>query len=198
MSEMWRVFVALELPAPALRAIGKVQDDFNAKAPRRALRPTNSEGIHLTLKFLGDAPAEQIDAIRAALAEAARATGPFELAVEGMGCFPNTRAPRVVWLGVGGDLRALKHLRGDVERQISPLGYPTEQRPFNPHLTLARVQGHAAREEVTRIGELVARLDVGEIARWRAQSVSLMRSQLQRGGAIYTRIGEAALEPASP
>src|SRR5690606_30724510 len=161
--------------------------------PDGAVRWVRPEGIHVTLKFLGDVPRGSIADIQAALDEAVRGHSPFGLTAFGLGAFPNTRRPRVVWVGVEGAVRRLKALRRSVEETISPLGYPAEDRPFEPHLTLGRVERRASRGELDLIGDLVERSEIGELASWQVEAVSLMRSELKPGGAVYTEVYRAPL-----
>ena len=197
MSETWRLFVAIEPPAPVLEAVARVQDDLKRLFPERAVRWVKPEGVHLTLKFLGNVPLSQIDSLKAALAEATSGSGHrrFDLGVEGLGCFPSIRRPRVIWLGLTGDLDSLRALQADVEKYIAPLGYPTEKREFRPHLTLARASRGASRDAIAAVGRIVEKTDVGYLADWHVGEVSLMRSQLKPGGAVYTQLGAFELTP---
>ncbi len=193
MAESLRLFVALELPAPVLRALEAVQERLRADAASRAVRWTRPEGIHLTLKFLGDTPADDRDAIAAALREAVRGHAPLTLRAEGLGCFPNPGRPRVVWVGLTGDLAPLEALQRSVEAALEPLGFPAERRGFSPHLTLGRARREAATAEVKALGRLIAATAVGEIGAWTADSVSLMRSELRPDGARYTCLASVPL-----
>lgn len=193
MSESWRLFIAIELPNETLDAITGVQDALQRKAPDRALRWVKPKGIHLTLKFLGDAPHDQAPAIADALAEAAAGFGPLALRVEGLGGFPNPRRPRVLWLGIAGDTGPLTELQAAVEQHVAPLGFPTENRPFSPHLTLARVRRGVPREDVDAVGALVRAGWEGVVSEWETDAVSLIRSQLKPSGAVYSRVADVAL-----
>jgi 2'-5' RNA ligase len=193
MSEMWRLFIALELPEDVLRAIGRLQSDLKKTLGTRSARWTRLDGIHLTLKFLGDVPAGRVGEIGAGIEKAASASKPFELRAQELGCFPNLERPRVLWLGLAGDLSTLRALQADVERQIAPLGFPTEARGFSPHLTLARTAQSATRAEAAAIGVAASGHDSDELAAWRVTVLSLMRSQLRPDGAVYSRVAEAEL-----
>jgi 2'-5' RNA ligase len=193
MSEMWRLFIAAELPEDVLKAIGEVQNDLKRTLGTRSLRWTRPEGIHLTLKFLGDTPSDKVEAIKAGLSEAARGHQPFDLRAQGLGCFPNLERPRVLWVGLAGDLPALKSLQADVERTISPIGFPTEGRAFSPHLTMARTSQSATRAEAGAIGAAASGYDRGVLAEWRVSGIKLIRSHLKPDGAVYTSIAEAGL-----
>lgn len=193
MSKPLRLFIALELPAQVLEALTALQDDLRSQVPERAARWVRPAGIHLTLKFLGDVPAEQVDAIAAGIREASKGHAPFALQAERLGVFPNPRRARVLWVGVGGEVEALRSLHASVEEHIVPLGFPAEERKFRGHLTLARAARNASRAEQEALGELAVRADLGLVASWQVGSVSLIRSQLKSGGAVYTRMADVAL-----
>lgn len=195
MPELWRLFVAIELPHEVLRAIGRLQADIQRTVPDRTASWVRPEGIHLTLKFLGDTPATRVDALATALAHAAAGHWRFTLTLEGLGCFPATHRPRVLWIGVGGDLRQLSALQASVEKHISPLGYPTEDRSFSPHLTLARARRGARPEEIAALGHAADTHSLKQAVTWQVDAISLIRSRLDPGGAIYTQVRRAELVP---
>ena len=186
-----RAFIAIELSPAILNALGDLQDRLKQDVPPKLVRWVRPQGIHLTLKFLGDVPGAQIAAIAEALQDACVHHGPFSFSIGGMGCFPNPYRPRVVWVGVDEPSGALARLQRDVERAIGPLGFPPDKRRFSPHLTLGRVKGRD-RDAVASLGEYVsrARVRVGEM---QAQAVHLMRSELLPGGAVYTELAAAPL-----
>lgn len=156
----------------------------------RWVRP---EGIHLTLKFLGNVPTDRLDEIGDALHRACDGFGPLALTLADLGCFPNLRRPRVVWVGVHGDTDALGRLQASIEKHIAPLGFPTEKRRFSPHLTLGRVK-RATRSEAQQLGQQIGGMDVGTVATMTARAVYLMRSDLKPTGAEYTCLVSVPLE----
>jgi 2'-5' RNA ligase len=105
------------------------------------VRWTPPETIHLTFKFLGEIELGRRQAIEAALVQASAAARPFHLRAEGVGTFPPTGAPKVVWCGVRGDLAAAARLRAAVEDRLAESGFPRETKAYHPHLTLGRVRG---------------------------------------------------------
>ncbi len=137
--EILRTFIAIELDEPLLIAIGRVQGKLKRQTPPGGVKWVAPDGIHLTLKFLGDTPAGRVPEIVAALERACAGAQPFEFSVEGRGCFPNFRRPRVIWVAVREKGQALARLQAAVERHVAPLGWPAEDRAFSPHLTLGRV-----------------------------------------------------------
>jgi 2'-5' RNA ligase len=198
MTDTLRLFIALELPHDVLAALQAMQDRLRGRAPRETIRWTRPEGIHLTLKFLGETPAAKQPAITAAMQQAAAGYAPLHLHAAGLGCFPNTTRPRVVWIGLGGDLAALTALAEAMEAATETLGFAREGRAFSPHLTLGRVRQEAGSADVKALGRLIEATHVGEIACWTAESVSLMRSDLRPDGARYTCLAQAPLKPVSP
>jgi RNA 2',3'-cyclic 3'-phosphodiesterase len=188
-----RLFIAIELPRDILRTVEKVQNQLKATIPPRAAKWVRPEGIHLTLKFLGDVPLLQIDAVVEEMQAAVRGHTPFFLTIEGLGCFPNTKNPRVLWLGLTGDVRDLAALQAGIEEHITPLGYPAEDRGFHPHLTLARSARDARRNELAGIGK-AAEKGLGTLGSWRIDAVSLMRSDLHPDGAVYTQAAHILLD----
>jgi len=129
-----RAFVAIDLPDSIHAALGRQQATFRAACPDA--RWTNPEGIHLTLKFLGEISEEQVTRVSEALAT----LGPFEkfsIEVKGFGFFPDARRPRVFWTGLVAP-PALGQLAKRVQASMEKLGFAREDRPFTPHLTLAR------------------------------------------------------------
>ncbi len=188
-----RTFIAIELSRELKESLGRLQERLRDQVPPRSVRWVQPDGIHLTLKFLGDTTEDKVEAVKAALARAAAGWGPFSFTVGELGCFPNARQPRVVWVGVQEPSGALARLQQMVETHVTPLGFPTEKRPFSPHLTLGRVQKYASRSEVRQIGEVVAANTVGSLGQMTATAISYIKSDLRPGGAVYTTLFEARL-----
>ena len=193
----WRLFIAVAIPPEVRSVLTTLQEDMRDKTPDKAIRWVNPDGIHLTLKFLGDVPLTKRSTLEQALTTAAADIAPFDLSTKAPGCFPNTNRPRVVWLGIGGDTEILRHLWQSVETHVAPLGFPTENRPFSPHLTLGRVRREANRTSVAQVGETVVQTRPPTASHWHVDSVHLVRSTLLPSGAEYQDIFVAPLR-ASP
>jgi 2'-5' RNA ligase len=191
--ETIRAFVAIELDAALRSALGELQGRLRRAPLARLGRWVNPAGIHLTLRFLGNVSTGSLSDLRAALRSAAREVAPFELALAGLGCFPNCRQPRVVWVGVQEPTGALGRLQCAVERELCALGFAPEGRAFRPHLTLARVRDQAYGRERAELGAWIDGETVGRLGAMRVSEISLMRSDLRPGGAIYTRLAAAPL-----
>lgn len=192
--EQIRTFIAIELDESTKAGLAELQEWLQAEVPKDIVRWVRLGGIHLTLKFLGNVPATSISGITEALQRACRGFAPFSLTCGGLGCFPNPQRPRVVWVGVEEETGALARLQQAIEAEVAPLGYPTDKRSFHPHLTLGRAQRRAPSRDVRQLGEVIAKTDVGRISEMEVQAVSLMRSDLKPGGAVYTQLATVRLE----
>ncbi len=188
MGDKIRSFIAISLPEPVLQAIGKAQETL--KGARLDIRWVRQEGIHLTLKFLGDVERENIEGIQAAIARAAKGASPFTLYGEGVGVFPDRKRPRVIWVGLSGDLQALAALQRDLESQLDGLGFPREKRPFKGHLTVGRVKG---RLDATRLAKALDGLSAFKTESFSVECVELFQSTLRPQGAVYDRLAEIGL-----
>ncbi len=181
-----RLFVAVDLSQEVREELGRLQDELRRR-DLSSLRWVRPGGIHLTLKFLGDTPAQRVSVIEGALAEAVNGAAPFRLALGKLGTFGNRRGPRVLWLDIDGEGQRLVELQAMVERGLTEAGFLPEERGYSPHLTLARVRqppppGMA--ERVSRALDAVA----APRAEFDVREVLLMRSTLLQGGAVYERL----------
>jgi 2'-5' RNA ligase len=192
--EKIRTFIAIELDEGIKDGLTQLQERLQGQAPRGSVRWVRPEGIHLTLKFLGDVPADQIGEITRALQKSCQGFAPFSLSCGGLGCFPNLKHPNVVWVGLQEETGALAQLQQAIEENVAPLGYPTEKRKFSPHLTLGRVQKRVGSGDLRRLGELVGASETGTWGQMEVRSVNLVRSDLRPSGAVYTRLAEVGLE----
>jgi 2'-5' RNA ligase len=187
-----RSFIAIELPAEFKAYLAEVQKRVSA-GQRVSAKWVNPESIHLTLKFLGNVPAEKIDAIVGAVADSAATINPFSLQLAALGAFPNARRVEVVWAGLAGDLEPLQGLVSRLEDNLEALGFPPERRAFAPHLTLARVRPEASSLERQNLGQALSNFQVDRDLSLEVREISLMRSQLTRAGAIYSCLKSFAL-----
>jgi len=156
--EAHRLFIAIHLPDDLLQTLTASQRQLQRKLAASPLRWSRPEGIHLTLKFLGDTDPARIPEIIDALSRVAAKHAPFELPVGGLGMFPNARRPNVLWAGVADEAHRLRHLAADVDKALARLGWQREKRPFSGHLTLARVKKQAGNRERRELGEAVTAL----------------------------------------
>ena len=174
----------MEMPGPVRKALEDVQSSL--KQLKIRARWVRAENIHLTLKFLGETRSSQIDAVQKAAAASCIGTGELSLALGRVGAFPSSSRPRVVWVGLEGDIPGLVSLAGRLDRGLQALGFRPEERPFSPHLTIARVRPDASLQEQAEIGAALSRARPPASLRFTASEVSLIRSQLRPEGPLYT------------
>jgi len=187
-----RSFIAIELPEEAKIGLGKLRNELE-RTEYTFVKWVNPEGIHLTLKFLGNIPFKQVAEISEAMEGATQGISPFYLEISGLGAFPNLKQPRVLWVGISGELDKLLGLQRNIDSALSPLGFTKEERPFVPHLTLARIRETASHGERRAFGELVVSTSFEDKYHIAADAINLMRSQLTPAGAIYTRLSLVGL-----
>ncbi len=176
-----RLFVALDFPSTVRESLRELIARLRPEC--RAARWVRPEGMHITLKFIGEANAGQLDAIRAALA-AVQSSQPVEMHFRGLGFFPNERRPRVLWCGVEASPN-LAPLAAEVDRSLEPLGIPRESREFVPHLTLARLESPKGIESLVRRATELNSYDFGSA---RETEFHLIESVLKPAGAEYKRL----------
>ena len=191
--ELIRSFIAIELPDELEARLKQLEDQLKSRR-QTDVKWVDPSGIHLTLKFLGEVPAEKTEEIAAAIVEAARGILPFRLETKELGAFPNLKRVQVVWLGVGGELDKLAQLQQNIETNLEILGFEREARSFTPHLTLARLRQYASPEERQALGEIIAKSKFEPPYAFKVESISLMKSQLTPQGAIYTRLKSVPLK----
>lgn len=190
---MIRTFIALDINDDVRAAIKSCAADLQRDVPDRAVRWVKPESIHLTLKFLGDVYEKTVPDIKAGLEAAAAQVRPFRMNVAELGCFPNERRPRVIWVGVQEGSGALKALFDALEKQMSDLGFDPERRKFHPHLTLGRVRRSASRSEVHEVARVLQSDRIGPLGAVDCSQVHLYQSDLRPSGAVYSRLASAGL-----
>jgi 2'-5' RNA ligase len=185
-----RCFVAVDVPADVRAAVGRVEAALRAAARTADVRWVDPAQLHVTLKFLGAAAAERLPALLGALETVARGAGALRLEARGVGGFPSPRRPRVVWVGVAGEVAALGALAAAVERAVEPLGFPPEGRPFRAHLTLGRVRSPRG---LGRLARAIEGAGQPEFGAWTASELVLYQSHLRPTGAVYEAMARLPL-----
>jgi 2'-5' RNA ligase len=185
-----RTFIAVAVETALAAEVKKVQQRLNS--PDGVVRWLNSEHLHLTLKFLGNVAADRLEDLAAALHRACARTAPFHLALEGAGCFPNTKRPRVVWIGIQGDLEPLRKLQEQIAQETKTFGDHGDERDFQPHLTIGRVK--ASGLEGHKVGQAIELVTVPKLGDWTVHQVLLVQSELSPDGARYATLAAVALD----
>ena len=191
--EQIRSFIAIELPDEVKSALAQLQAQLKT-GKQLPVKWVDPYSIHLTLKFLGNIDLNKVREITGAMEAAAQGISPFKLEVKDVGVFPNLKRVRVVWVGVSGEVAQLSQLQQRTESNLVPLGFARESRSFTPHLTLARVREQASPDEQQSFGELIASTKFETVYEFDVDSINLMKSQLTREGAIYSRISSVKLK----
>jgi len=178
-----RLFIACELPEDVREAIGEVIETLRSRSGS-AVRWIKPEGIHVTLKFLGEVHVKKLPSIKLAIQEAVVGHSPFELEFSNIGTFGGREGLRIMWVGIAGDVLRLEALVRSVNAALAVVGFEPERRPFRPHLTLGRVRDEIPTRQRAEIEVAVGKMEVPP-STWRTTQVSLMRSRLTPQGAVY-------------
>ncbi len=184
---MTRTFIALELDSSQQHFLGNVIRQGKLLLPD--LRWVDPAGIHLTLAFLGELSDDQLEKAMAAAQYAATTSNPFAYRLSGLGTFGPARQPRVLWMGVSEPSGALHLVHRALALALEQQGFPPEQRPFSPHLTLARIKSPLSPEQLQLLQQLLSRYQFSSAAQ-RVTHLSVMKSELARSGARYTCLRE--------
>ncbi|WP_457554662.1 RNA 2',3'-cyclic phosphodiesterase [Candidatus Pyrohabitans sp.] len=179
-----RTFIAVDAYTEEL---GRLLPELSRITGLRCVAPG---GLHVTLKFLGEIPEQRVEEVFSAMKRAFTNCTGFKFRISGVGAFPNPRAARVVWAGIGEGGAELKTLQSRLEDELLGLGFRRERRTYVPHITLARVKSPAARRGVLRFIEAHAGDALGEVL---VEDVKLMKSTLTPGGAVYTELRRVPL-----
>jgi 2'-5' RNA ligase len=184
-----RLFVAIEIPEEIKKLLAEVQEKIKDSGVDAGW--TRPEGIHLTLKFLGEVPEPKVPEIMTALSHATKEATGFRLELVGAGAFPNPKNARVAWIGISGEIGKLTRIQVAVEEAMVALGFKREDRSFTPHLTLGRIKFIRSRDRWLKALDGIK--DV-KLSGFDVRSVSLMKSELKSSGAVYTELGRVELK----
>lgn len=188
-----RSFIAIELPEEVKLGLSKLQAKLQLSR-HTFVKWVAPGSMHLTLKFLGNISLQVVSAIAKVMEEASQGVSPFGLTIGELGAFPNLRRPRVLWLGIGGEVDRLVVLQQRIDNGLRPLGFTPETRPFSPHLTLARLREGASSDELREFGDLIAKKPAGGSYEVLVSGVSLVKSQLLPRGAVYSYLTKVELK----
>jgi len=147
--------------------------------------------VHLTVKFLGEISEADIDRVTVVCHRVCRGLAPFSLTLKGVGAFPGLKRPRVLWVGLGGDLNRLASLQQELETALEGTGFPRENRPFSPHLTVGRIR---SLRNLSRLSEILSHEDLANRP-FPVHEVGIYRSVLGPQGPTYTKLASCRLTP---
>ncbi len=185
----WRIFIAIELPTEVRDRITAHVKCLRELAPEAQASWTRSENIHLTLKFLGEAPQTKIEKLSEATSRSVDEFQPFNIGVAGTGAFPPRSVPKVLWLGISDLEGSLARLHTRLEEECKSLGFKKEKRGFHPHLTVARLRKPSDARQLAAAHSEV-QFDPIE---FEVSEVLVIRSELSSAGSRYTTISKHQL-----
>jgi RNA 2',3'-cyclic 3'-phosphodiesterase len=187
-----RAFLASEVPAPLQDAIEASTRLLRRSLGSNAVRWVPAHNIHLTLKFLGDISESNLALVKQLLITEVAQFPAFDVQIEGIGSFPNSRRPRVIWVGLTAPstLAALQH---SIDAFATRLGYGSEEHGFSPHLTIGRIRQNVSPPDLQRIRSVLEETKIGHLGTCRVKAVYLFKSELQAEGSIYTKLFSAPL-----
>jgi 2'-5' RNA ligase len=183
-----RTFLAVDLAKPIRERIVALQEELAQTGIE--IKWTEPENLHVTLVFLGEVADREVPRVCSIASEAVQGRSPFRLMVETVGCFPNPRRPRIVWVGTGQGKQELVQIHDALEPPLFELGYRREERRYAPHITLGRVKGDRPSE---RLAATLAKHSGWQGGEMIAQEICVMGSELTPTGPVYTVLGRAQL-----
>ena len=181
---MIRSFLAFELLPDMKKIVNRVSDRLRVSTIKA--RWVRKDNIHLTIVFLGDIHEDQVPLISQAIKKVCSRYGPFHVSLKGLGAFPNTRRPRVIWLGLGGDLEQMSFFKKALEKHLKPFGVKEEKRSFKPHLTLGRFRKPYSGD--SELDNFVARYKDLSSSECLLEKLVLFKSDLKPSGAEYIKL----------
>ena len=183
------MFCAVELPEVIRTQIEKHTERLRVAAPESQPSWSRVNNIHLTLKFFGNVEVSRVNLLTDALSRAVDRVSQFRVSIAGTGAFPNTRQPRVLWIGVNDSSGQLKQLHESIDGECAKKGFEKESRAYRPHLTLARIRKPQSASALAEANQ-----DFGfEAIEMRVGEVLLFRSELSSKGSRYTVVSRHKL-----
>lgn len=179
-----RSFLAFELPEGIKKTVARISGEIrHSDLDARWVKPEN---IHLTVVFMGNIKSDELEFLGAEVEKVCSEYGIFDIALKGMGYFPNRQRPRVLWMGLDGNLERMSQFRDDLQKSLIVFGIKEEKRRFIPHLTLARFR--SMRNKGSELEGILKAYEVFESPYESVSELFLFKSELKPGGAVYTKL----------
>jgi RNA 2',3'-cyclic 3'-phosphodiesterase len=189
MNQTIRAFVAFPIPEMITIRICDIQERL--KSYRLPVRWVKPENVHLTLKFFGEISLSTINDIGKVLEDTVRVYAPLMFFIKGLGIFPNIKKPRVLWIGISGDIKPLSEIQANLETNLEKKGFAKENRPFKSHLTLGRIKGDIYPENLFDILRSFSNFTSEP---FEVKELVLYKSELNPSGALYTKLQTVYLD----
>lgn len=179
-----RSFLAFELPDKIKEIVGRISEDVRRlQLDIRCVKPDN---IHLTVVFMGSISGDDVGPIGNEAESICKRYGPFKISLNGCGIFGGRRNPRVLWIGLDGDIQRMADLRDSLQHSLVPIGIKQETRPFKPHLTLARFREGFRPSD--RLDEFLTKYHALSSPLCQLNELIMFKSELNPGGPVYTKL----------
>jgi 2'-5' RNA ligase len=191
-SPFLRLFIAFAVPQEVQKEIGRAQGQLRRSSPPSAIRWTRPEQFHLTLKFLGDLPSDQFEALKISVSRVCAGFSAIKLSAHGVGFFPSEKRPRVIWVGIDDNNGQLAELHRWIDSVVQPFAPTEKTERFIGHITLGRFKPgyHAAIPKLLERATILCSRHFGD---WLAAKVEIVRSELTSSGAIHTSLASYPL-----
>jgi 2'-5' RNA ligase len=183
-TEPIRAFIAIKLPDFIKKDLKDVQKTMLTNGIKA--KYISPENMHLTLKFMGNIDYDLLPELRDILTKSAQYVKPIRLSLKGIGAFPNSRSPKIIWAGINGETQKLSSLYAKLEQRLSNLGIPEEKREFHGHLTLARFKKN--RLSAQKFERFIQQTGQFESVKFTADRLILFQSRLMPKGPIYREL----------
>ncbi len=185
-SSLLRLFCAIEFPAAGRARVMQHIDRLRELVPNAQASWGRESNLHLTIKFLGNVPAERLANLAQAASRAVAGLNPFSISLSQTGAFPKFGAPRVLWIGIDDPSSKLAELQLRLEEECAVEGFRKEPRPFHPHLTITRLRKPSGARELARV-HMQMGFDPIEVL---VSELVVMRSELSSKGSKHTRMSQ--------
>ncbi len=179
-----RTFVAIDFSPEIRKKIGEIIEYFKTQTPDYALKWVEPQNLHMTIKFLGELSEGHLRTIKDVLSDTLEGRSAFEIEVTGMGMYPSTQKPRVIWLGVEGS-EPLKDIHQSLDQALQKASIPPDKRGLSPHLTIARVRRNVETLIVQDIGKTLSQFKIDSLGKCTIDRIVLYKSTLTPSGPIY-------------
>ncbi len=187
-----RTFIAIELPEEIKKRLKEIQAVLRKTGcDAKWVEPDN---IHLTLKFLGEISEEQLPAVKAAVGQVAQENNSYRISVSGIGAFPRTTSPRVIWAGVNAGGNETGKIAQQLEESLFTLGFPREERPFSCHITLGRTRSSSGIHHLVKLMTDTSSPLLPESLEFQAAAITLFQSKLSPKGPTYEPLSVSRLK----
>jgi len=179
-----RSFLAFELPEQIKDTVSRVSGEI--KKTHLDVRWVKVDNIHLTVVFMGSIQRDLLDHMGPLMGKICRNFGPFHISLKGVGVFSNRRNPRVLWIGLDGDMERMSRFRDALQKDLEPFGIKEEKKRFNPHLTLGRFRKGA--KTGAPLDAILEKYEDLTSPTGLLSELILFKSDLKPGGAVYTKL----------